>query len=490
MKLSNDLSLRQNQTLTLTPELIQAIQLLQYNALELEEYIEKQLEANPVLESGTAPEAESPPHGNSAACETGAEAYVPPEENEEIRAPQPRADKEFDWAEYLDAREIDDISYRHLEFSGYDKGEHGSVPEPGMVQDVTLCEHLTLQLEMAGLPENRLLIGRYIINSLDENGYLALRTEEIAAELGVEVHAVAETLHIVQSFDPPGVAAASLSECLLLQLESFGTVGDEIRMIIMKHLEDLAANRIGQIARAVKMDMGEVQKIADMIRTLEPKPGRQFARDSEIRYIFPDIIVEKGKTGYIVTLNEAGVPKLHISPYYRKLLRESEAGSGLQEFLTGRLNSAVWLIKSIEQRNQTLYNVVQAIVDHQIDFFEKGEKFLRPLTLKKIAEVVGVHESTVSRSVNGKYMQTPRGVFEIKRFFSSGISDGSVEGMAAGSIKAMIRDAVLAENPTDPLSDQAIVESLQEKGIDVSRRTIAKYRGAMGIKSSSGRRRY
>jgi RNA polymerase sigma-54 factor len=200
--------------------------------------------------------------------------------------------------------------------------------------------------------------------------------------------------------------------------------------------------------------------------------------------------VEKVGGEYIVSVNDTGIPKLLISPYYRKILSSADKDSGISQFLAGRLNSALWLIKSIEQRSQTIYNVVKAVVNHQIQFFEHGEKHLKPLTLKKIADDIGIHESTVSRSISGKYMQTPRGVFEIKHFFTSGVSDGSAEGMASGSIKALIREIVTAEDPSAPLSDQAITEKLKAKGIEISRRTIVKYRDEMGILSSSKRRRY
>jgi RNA polymerase sigma-54 factor len=252
----------------------------------------------------------------------------------------------------------------------------------------------------------------------------------------------------------------------------------------------LAANRLTSIAKATGLSVREIQRIADLIKTLEPKPGRQFGSAAETKYIVPDVTVEKIDGEYVVSVNENNTPRLTISPYYRRILREEDKESQISKFLSGRLNSALWLIKSIEQRRQTIYNVVSAIVAWQMDFFEHGPKHLKTLTLKQIADEVGIHESTVSRSVNGKYLQSPRGVFEIKYFFTSGVSSSGGEGIASGSIKTFIREIVDAEDPLSPLSDQTIAERLFEKGIEISRRTVAKYRDEINLPSSSRRKRY
>lgn len=236
--------------------------------------------------------------------------------------------------------------------------------------------------------------------------------------------------------------------------------------------------------------MQEVQEISDLIRSLEPKPGRQFASQATTRYIVPDVIVEKVNSEYVVTINESSTPRLMVSSYYEKVLRESHNDPNLTKFLSGRLNSAIWLIKSIEQRKQTIYNVVSAVVKFQQDFFDKGPKFLKTLTLKQIAEEVGIHESTVSRSINGKYMQSPRGVFEIKYFFTSGVSGNQGEGISSQSIKTFIKEIVSGEDPKCPYSDQDMVKLLNDRGIDISRRTVAKYRDELNILSSSKRKRY
>lgn len=346
------------------------------------------------------------------------------------------------------------------------------------------------QLQFAPIKHNCRNIGRYIIESLDENGYMTLSVEEISKELGVSQDRVRIVLEAIQCFEPAGVGARNLKECLLIQLAIQGNDNELIREVVNNHLEDIAGNRLNNIAKALNVTTKEIQEAGDLIKGLEPKPGRQFSSSSETRYIVPDVTVEKIDGEYIVTVNESSAPKLNISPYYQRMLIDSDKESNISKFLTGRLNSALWLIKSIEQRRQTIYNVVSAVVKYQIDFFEEGPKHLRTLTLKQIADEVGIHESTVSRSINGKYMQSPRGIFEIKYFFTSGVSGNSGEGIASESIKTFIREIVENEDPKAPLSDQLMVEILGERGIDISRRTVAKYRDEMNLPSSSKRKRY
>ena len=257
-------------------------------------------------------------------------------------------------------------------------------------------------------------------------------------------------------------------------------------------LEEVANNKISLIARRVGMKPAEAQETVDLIRKLEPKPGRRFAaRGESTRYIIPDIICEKVDGEYTVRVNDHNVPMLMVSSYYKKLSTQAKEDQELDKYLSERFNSATWLIRSIEQRKQTIFQVAAAIVHYQEDFFEKGDKYIRTLTMKQIADELGIHESTVSRAINGKYIQSPRGVFELKYFFSSGVSvAGSEDGMSSNSVKAIIREIIDAEDSRKPKSDQEIVSILKEKGIEISRRTVAKYREGMGIQSSSKRRRY
>ena len=486
MKLGFELTLEQKQTLVMTPELIQAIQILQYNVQELDIYIEEQLLVNPILEvNPESPEDEIV--GEYASDGPGAE---PSEETFDRRKEKAR-DEDFDWNAYLEQREYDDISYRHMAPGSviYDE-DNGD--EAGRLSDeaVSLSDDLIAQLGLAEISEPCEEIGLYVIASLDRNGYLTQDEDEIARHLGVKVEKVRKMVKLIQTFEPAGVGAHDLKECLLLQLEDSPWDCVEIRRIISEHLEDLAANRLGLIAKKLNLGCRRTQELADAIRGLEPKPGRKYGLEGGNRYIIPDVIIENIDGEFTVTINDNRVPRLMISPYYRQVLKDSGKGSKEGQFLTERLNSALWLMKSIEQRNQTIYNVVVSILRRQMDFFRWGEKHLKPLTLRKIADDVGVHESTVSRSISGKYVQTPRGVFEIKYFFTSGVSDGSLEGVASGSVKSLIKDIIRSEDPSSPLSDQAIAERLCDKGIDISRRTVAKYREDSGVPSSSRRRRY
>ncbi|MDR1778376.1 MAG: RNA polymerase factor sigma-54 [Clostridiales Family XIII bacterium] len=469
---------RQEQVLKMTPELIQAIHLLQYNTIELETYIEEELLSNPVLEL------------SEAADEPDAEE-LSAEEREPVPAAEKEGREEFDWLEYIQAREIDDISYAQPGYSGGGSGwDRTTLYENNSLQDLTLGEYLLEQLGLAKGEAPDLAVAAYIIESLDTKGYMTQTAEEISRELCVPLSLVEETIACIQKFDPPGVCARDLAECLLLQMERLGMSDPIAERIVREHLTDLASNKIGVIAKAVHISTARAQEIADLIKTLEPKPGRPFGRASDTRYILPDVIVEKTPEGYQIVLNSGSSPRLYISPYYRQILKKTPRDSQIHRFLSGRLNSASWLIKSIEQRNQTIYNVVDAVVRYQQDFFERGEKWLRPLTLKKVADELDVHESTVSRAICGKYLQSPRGVFELKHFFSGGFSCEDGEEHASESIKAMIREILEGEDASSPLSDQCIVSKLAAKGIVISRRTVAKYRDIMGIPASSKRRRY
>lgn len=464
MKIGFHLNIEQIQKLVMTPELKQAIQILQYNTQELNQFIDEQLLTNPVLDI-------SPTAENDTA--------------QKAERPEKIEKDEIDWKEYF--REYDDISYRQT--SPRDQKEDVSF-EQFVSTETSLTDHLLFQLQFSILKSKYRNVAKFIIESLDRNGYLTMEIEEIATYFQVSSQMIENVLSIVQTFDPPGIAARNLKECLLIQLKQKGIEDLKIFEIITTHLDDLAENRLANISKDLNISPKEVQEIADFIKTLEPKPGRLFSSDDDIKYITPDVSVEKIDGEYIVIVNDSTAPRLSISSYYKRLLMHEEKDSNTSKFLTDKLNSAMWLIKSIEQRRQTIYKVVKAIVEYQLEFFENGKKSLKPLTLKQIAEEVGVHESTVSRAVNGKYMQTPRGTFEIKFFFTSGVSNQEGEGVASESIKSMIREIIEGENHQKPLSDQVIAEMLQEKGINISRRTVAKYRDEMNILSSSKRKRY
>jgi len=479
MKLGYELNIAQMQKLVMTPELIQAIQILQFNTQELESYVEEQLLANPILEAAQEGPAESA--GDNAAEKDKTEAG----EDYGLKAELPERE-EIDWGEHL--KEYDDISYRQEDFINREQSTY--TYEQFATSSITLVEHLMFQLQFAPIRRQCRQIGKYIIESLDQNGYMTLGVEEIAAKFGIAKEEVEIVLEAIQAFEPSGVGARNLKECLLIQLRNSGHEDPTLVKVIECHLEDIADNRLNNIAKDLGISVKEVQELCDIIKSLEPKPGREFGDASETRYIVPDVTVEKVDGKYIVNVNEATAPKLMVSSYYRKMLMDSDKESTISKFLSGRLNSALWLIKSIEQRRQTIFNVVTAVVKYQEKFFDEGPKYLKTLTLKQIADEVGIHESTVSRAINGKYMQCPRGLFEIKYFFTSGVSGNFGEGISSESIKTFIREIVDAEDPASPLSDQTIAEMLTERGIDISRRTVAKYRDEMKVPSSSKRKRY
>ena len=465
IKLGFDLTIEQSQKLVMTPELIQAIQILQFNTQELDNFVQEQLLVNPVLEQDQEKET--------------------PENADEERAD--RESEKLDWKEFIRSGSYDDISYK-----GYRSGDDDRPDsfERYVSNDVTLPEHLMFQYQFATMDKGCRRVGRYIIESLDENGYMTSTTEEIARATGIREEKVCEALDIIHGFDPAGVGARNLSECLRLQLEARNELTPQMDMIIGNHLEDIANNRLSAVAKDTGMTVLQVQEAADVIRTREPKPGRQFASGMETKYVIPDVIVENIDGEYVVIINESSTPHLTVSSYYRNLLGQAEKDQQLAEYLSERVNSANWLIKSIEQRKQTIYNVVSAVVKYQKEFFDKGNKYLRTLTLKDIADELGIHESTVSRSINGKYLQCPRGVYEIKYFFSAGVSDQVGEGVSSNSIKEFIKEIVEGEDKHKPYSDQTIVKMLTDKGFNISRRTVAKYRDELGILSSSKRKRY
>lgn len=472
MKLSYGLTIEQTQKLTMTPELIQAIRILQFNTQELDDFVQGEIMENPVLEFDRTVDNDQPKE------EPGFDVHEDTREKEE---------PDFDLREKVKEAEYDDISYKQWEYSK-DKEEFSF--EQFVSKQETLEDYLLFQLNFCELKGQDLKMGRYIVEAIDDNGYLTMSAEQIAKAFKTTEEHVEKVLDVIQSFEPLGVGARNLKECLIIQLAAKEMLEDRIEYIILHHLEDLGENRLTKVSKQLGIPVSQVQMVCDIIRTLEPKPGRSFASDDSVKYIVPDAIVEKINDEYVVTTNDNSVPHLMVSPYYTTLSKETKNDEEVSRYLTDKFNSALWLIKSIEQRKQTIFNVVTAVVEHQRDFFDKGSKYLKTLTLKQIADALGVHESTISRSINGKYMQTPRGVFEIRYFFSSGVTGQDGEGLSSNSIKSFIKEIVDGEDPKKPYSDQEMVEILSERGIEISRRTVAKYREGMNILSSSKRRRY
>jgi RNA polymerase sigma-54 factor len=459
----------------MTPALQHAIQLLHLSTVELQEVIQRELLENPLLE-------ETPATSEASEGPAGPQALASPE-------PVPVE------ALMREERQTDDLPFdltatvfgHHDERSLVAQEEHEDRPFENLVRTTSsLADHLDEQLRLATDDPRARLIGTAIIGNLDDDGYLRAELQQIAAPCAVSVEEVEKVLATVQGFDPPGVAARSLQECLLIQLRADPHPDPVSVEIVEQHFEDLSRRRYPDIARALKLPLDRILESIEEIRGLEPKPGRRFGR-ADVRYIAPDVSVHKVGNNYEVILNEDGLPRLRVNALYRSLLRGS--GGEHRQYVEQKIRSAQWLIKSIDQRQRTLRNVTQSVVEFQREFLDKGLASLRPLSLRQVAEDIGMHESTISRVTTNKYIQTPQGLFELKFFFHSGIATANGAMASSVAVKKMIRDLLATENPAAPLSDQQVVQALQRLGLVIARRTVAKYREELGALPSHQRRR-
>lgn len=440
MRIGYSLNLEQTQKLVMTPELRQAIAVLQLSALELSDYVEQQMLENPLLDVVE----DSGDKGTDNSQED-----TPPLEKEDNPAD---SDWDMNWEDYFQHQE--ERIFREYD---PDAGQNKRF-EPFLAAAPSLQEHLLEQIHIqrASAPQDLL---EYIIGNLDENGYLPLSLEEIAKQFQRPLEQVKTGLTIIQGLDPLGVGARNLEECLRLQLPLLNHYPPEMPSFL-NHLEDLAAGRLQKIANQLKVTPLQVQAMSDLLRTLDPKPGRRFSGPGEVRYIIPDVVIEEVEGEFIILINDVTVPRLGINQTYKKALSQNSE-SETRKFVEQKLNAAAWLIRSIEQRRLTLYKVADALVRRQEEFLRQGIRYLRPLNLKDIAEEIGVHESTVSRATANKYVQTPRGIFEFKFFFATGL--GSEEGMTTEAIKQALKDIIATEDPKVPYSDQKLTEILKEK---------------------------
>lgn len=475
MKMNFNLNLIQTQKLIMTPELKQAIEILQYNAMELNEFINEELLNNPILEKVTqSPEAEEAP------VKPEGETEEPYEYNLD------KGDKkEIDWEDMVnyfeDARPLGNLSYNPDSEINYDNF---------VADEETLKDYLLMQLKVTKLDPKIVKVCEYIIENIDDNGYLHMNDEEAMVLFNHTSEEIDQMIRLIQTFDPPGVCARSIKECLLIQMYQQGFEDSLEATLVIDHLEALGEKRFAQIAKKVGESAERVQEAYDYIKTLEPKPGRSFSSLREVRYIVPDVYVEKVKDEYVVMVNDAAAPRLQINSFYKGLLKQLSKDTMTTEYISKNLQSALRIIKSIEQRRNTIYRVCNAIIEYQYEFFEKGMLYLKPLNLRNIADEIEVHESTVSRAVNGKYIQCPNGLFEIKYFFQSGVKGAGGEGVSSESVKSVMKEMIDRENSKKPLSDQAIADTLVDTGINISRRTVAKYRDEMNILPSSKRKRF
>jgi len=481
MALEQKLHLKLSQKLIMTPSLQQAIKLLQLSKLELQEVLNQELLENPLLEE-SAEEAKQE--------EAEAEAQEKTQTEEEAKAAEPPTEKEKDSFDEID---YDAYFQDYIEYGYNPRGmgeEHEEFPiENTLTRPPNLTDHLTWQMNMSDSSPKVKEIGQFIIGNIDEDGYLRATNEEIAAAGPYDPEDVAKAVKAIQSLDPIGVGARDLRECLLLQLDFLEIDVPLVDTVIRDHWEMFMQRHFVQLAKVLGIDMKTLEGLVEVIKHLDPKPGRKYSNERAI-YVEPDVYIQKVGDEYIIVLNEDGMPKLRINGSYRAMLHsmDSKSDGETVNYIKDKIRSAVWLIKSLDQRQRTIYKVAESIVKHQREFLERGIDFLRPLVLRDVADDIQMHESTVSRVVSNKYMHTPRGLFLMKYFFHSGIDSDTGEDISSLTVKKKIQSYITAEDPRKPLSDSKIMKILNDEGINIARRTVAKYRDELNIPSSTDRK--
>ncbi|MGD9006868.1 MAG: RNA polymerase factor sigma-54 [Desulfobacteraceae bacterium] len=466
--------LKLTQQLIMTPQLQMAIKLLQLSRLELMDAIRQELEENPTLEESqeTSPKEQAEEPVQAPTVEKAKEVTIDEKLNSDI-----------DWSNYIDEYNAPG-RIRH-------ETEDREAPqyEAFISHKKSLSDHLLWQLLMASPTPEEKRIGSLIIGNLNRDGYLQPSLEELAQQAEVTVEDIEEVLFLLQSFDPIGVCACDLKECLLLQARHLNLKDSLVARIIENHLTHLENKNYKAICRALKVTMDEVIAAVNVITCMEPKPGRMFSEE-EPQYITPDIYVYKTEDDFVVVVNDDGLPKLKVNSFYKQAIsRNKEVSGNARDYIQDKLRSAAWLIRSIHQRQKTIYKVMKSILKFQREFFEKGITHLKPMVLRDVAEDIGMHESTISRVTTNKYAYTPQGIFELKYFFNSSIKRVHGEAIASASVQAKIRRLIESENPKKPYSDSKMAELLKAENIDIARRTVAKYREMMGVLPSNKRKR-
>jgi RNA polymerase sigma-54 factor len=485
MALEPKLFQKLSQQLVMTPQLRQAIKILQVSRTELESLIESELEENPVLEEGSTEKPALEVEIDQPRVD-GVMGEVEPTPE----APKPEAEnakdlKEIDWGEYF---ETYGNEFHAAGYADTDPGDDDRRPslENVLTKTQDLLGHLEWQLRLSTFTDEEQRIATLIIGNVDNDGYLGATVEEIAAIGGVDPEAVEAVLAKLQEFDPPGVCARNLRECLMIQLRQLGAGESLAALIVRDHLEGLESRRFEKLARELSVGIEDVLEASKVVASLEPKPGRNFG-EGEARYVTPDVFITKVGEEYVINLHDDGLPYLRVSQYYKRMLGSDPSGEA-RGYIQEKMRAASWLIKSIQQRQRTIYLVTQSIVKFQRDFFEKGISGLKPLVLKDVANDIGMHESTVSRATSNKYVHTPQGTFELKFFFTSSLRAGGGEDVSSESVKQRIREIIQTEDGRHPYSDQYIAALLAKESVDIARRTVAKYREMMGILPSSKRK--
>jgi RNA polymerase sigma-54 factor len=481
MALEQKLHLKLSQKLIMTPSLQQAIKLLQLSKLELQEVLNQELLENPLLEES----AEEVKAEETQAEETKAE-------NEQAAEP-PAVEAKKEEKDSFDEIDYDAYFQDYIEYGYNPRGmgeEHEEFPiENTLTRPPNLSDHLTWQLSMSDASPRTKEIAQFIIGNIDEDGYLRASEDEIVASGGYTTEEVQLAIQAVQSLDPIGVGARDLRECLLLQLRFLEIDAPLVEVIIRDHWEEFMQRKFVTLAKTLGIDMKTLEGIVELIKHLDPKPGRKYSNERAI-YVEPDVYVHKVGDEYVIVLNEDGMPKLRINSGYRSMLNsmDSKSDGETVNYIKDKIRSAVWLIKSLDQRQRTIYKVAESIVKHQREFLERGIDFLRPLVLRDVADDIQMHESTVSRVVSNKYMHTPRGLFLMKYFFHSGIDSDTGEDISSLTVKKKIQSYIENEDPRKPLSDSKIMKILNDEGINIARRTVAKYRDELNIPSSTDRK--
>ena len=492
------LSQRLTQSLVLAPQLQQSLALLQAPTLELKALVEQELQQNPVLEEAAVAEADLQDKETREAeqaeaadpSEPPADLAFDPASEKSSTEPVDDFQAEFERLVQLDQEWRDHFAQTNIPLRGSaEEEEKRQFMFDSLVAGTSLQEMLLEQVRESSLLNEEWPIAELLIGNIDEYGYLKATVEELTFSTGLAAESIEKVLKVIQTFDPPGVAARDLRECLMLQLERSGQQDTLEYRIIKDFMEALGKRRIPEIARGTGTEVDEVQDAMENIARLEPRPGRAYLPDND-QYILPEVFVHRSGDEYVVSTNNEHIPHLRISNTYKDLMSQGQNSPEVRNYIREKIRAGKFLIKSLHQRQQTILNIAREIVNRQRDFMEKGVAHLKPLTMVQIAEVVGVHETTVSRAVSGKYMQTPQGMFEMKYFFTAGIQTANGDGMSNTSVKDMISDIFKNEDPSKPLSDQEVVRMLQEKGIVIARRTVAKYRTELNILPSNLRRVY
>ncbi len=445
-----DLRLVQSNKIILTPQLRQAFEILKMNSRELAEYIQDELETNPALEV------------NPSDIKSREEVLLPM---------------------YYEEGSSSTISDEDVN----EAIEKFSVDRSTSV--ISLKEHLLLQLHTSDVVCRDMEIGEYLIDNVDRNGYLSVNISEVASFFNIPAKRVERVLEHIQTFDPPGVCARNVKECLIIQLMQTGNKDGDVMEVIENYLEDLADNKIVQIAKSVGISVERVNRIHDIIRSLEPRPGREFYEYEDTKFIVPDVIVKEVGGKFRAIINDEALPIINISSYYKGILQD-DISIEAKKFIQSKIESVKWLIKCIEQRKITLFKVTDCIVKYQNEFFKMGKEHMRSLTMKNVAKDINMHESTVSRTVSGKFLQCSWGVFDMKLFFQGRVSSSTLEDMTSEKIKSKIKEIIDTENKKSPLKDNEIVNQLIKYGMEISRRTVAKYRNEMNIPVAAKRKKY